>query len=158
MRGLSAVVSIAPHPQALLVEHAAGVGLTADECLFEGRDPTTPTPIQTTEVATTRAPTTQACRLAPAPAGPACPYDLDTIPDLPTLLWRHQQYQTAVLLGAGSVSGSGSSSSSNSSRPRAQVVLVNSNDLVGLGNRVPAVVTGEGGGVLDRPQHAVKRL
>jgi hypothetical protein len=86
-----------------------------------------------------------------APVGPACPYDLDTIPDLPTLLWRHQQYQTAVLLGDGAGSGSSSSSSNSSSRPRAQVVVVTSNDLVGLGNRVPAVVTGEGAGC--RPCH-----
>lgn len=66
-------------------------------------------------------------------AGSACPYDLDTTPDQQSLLRRHQKYQVATLMG-----------SSPAAPTRAPVVLVNSNHLVGLGNRVPAVVTGEG--------------
>lgn len=55
-------------------------------------------------------------------------YDLANISDLQSLLWAHQQYQTTALMNAAS------------QRPPA--VLVTSNDLVGLGNRVPAIITG----------------
>lgn len=60
------------------------------------------------------------------------PYDLDSIPDLPSLLRRHQVYQVSTLMN------------SSEGRPvPVKAVLVNSNDLVGVGNRVPAVITGE---------------
>lgn len=60
------------------------------------------------------------------------PYDLDSIPNLASLLHTHQAYQISTLMN------------SRESHPVAvKAVLVNSNDLVGLGNRVPAAVTGE---------------
>jgi hypothetical protein len=58
----------------------------------------------------------------------ASPYDLDSISDLQSLLWRHQHFQTAALQGGGHITH--------------PVILVNTNDAVGLGNRLPSVVTG----------------
>jgi hypothetical protein len=67
-----------------------------------------------------------------APGSTSDPYDLDSIPDLASLLRRHQAYQVSALMN------------SSASHPVAvKAVLVKSNDLVGLGNRVPAAVTGK---------------
>lgn len=65
-----------------------------------------------------------------AAAGSFPPYDLDSIPDLPSLLQAHTQWQASVLDG-----------SSTPVPAHIPAVLVSSNDLIGLGNRLPAIVT-----------------
>lgn len=63
-------------------------------------------------------------------------YDLDAIASLPELLDAHAQHQRTALAAAAAAAAA------NSSQPPPAALLVVTSDGVGLGNRVPAIVTG----------------